>query len=199
MVRDALRRLWDHSSFGADELARLLGGDGDGDEVLAGLLEEGFAEQVDGGPSVGLTQAGVRLRNATARRPVRREVAERHLAAFLERVEAVNGDDDLLYFVDRVTLFGSMLDASVAQVSDVDLCVDLRPRYPEDHTERSQARAEEAAGRGRHFGNLTEWLFWSQREVEPLLKARSFVLSIGIGPEERVISEGEPRRVIYER
>lgn len=74
-------------------------------------------------------------------------MGQRHLAGFLERVEAVNGDDDLLYSVDRVTLFGSMLDASAAKVSDVDLCVDLCPRYPED----------------------------------------------------RVIPEGEPRRVVYER
>ncbi len=198
-VRDALRRLWDDSSFGADDLASTLGDDGNGDEVLAGLVEEAFAEHVDGGPSVGLTPAGVRLRNATARRPVSREVADRHLSAFLERVEEVNGDDDLLYLVDRVTLFGSMLDASVAKVSDVDLCVDLSPRYPEEHTERSRARSAEAESRGRRFSNLIERVSWPQREVELMLKARSPVLSIGIGPEERVISEGERRRVIYER
>jgi len=197
-VRDALRR-FRYSSFGPDGLAAYLVGTGGAAEVMAGLLEAGYVEPTDGGRHVELTQAGVRFTNASARPPVRRAVAERHLAAFLERVEAVNADDDLLYVVERVTLFGSMLDPSAAKVSDVDLCVELRPRYPEDHSARSRARVEAAAAGGRRFPNLTEQLFWPQREVELVLKARSPVLSVGIGPEDTVIPEGEPRRAIYQR
>jgi hypothetical protein len=58
---------------------------------------------------------------------------------------------------------------------------------------------EAAAAGGRRFPNLTEQLFWPQREVELVLKARSPVLSVGVGLEDTVIPEGEPRRAIYER
>jgi hypothetical protein len=47
---------------------------------------------------------------ASAARPVFRKTAERVLAEFLERAKEIKESDTYLYMVNRVIMFGSMLD-----------------------------------------------------------------------------------------
>jgi predicted nucleotidyltransferase len=143
--------------------------------------------------------------NETNARPlVRREVAERHLARFLDRVREVNDSSYWLFLVDRVLLFGSMLDAERERVRDVDLAVDLVPRTTDAdlHQTRMVERSAEAAQRGRRFKNVTERVAWGELEVYRFLKARSPYLSItstddpvlALTPWQVVYGRTQPRR-----
>lgn len=130
---------------------------------------------------------------------IRREVAERHLTRFLNRVQEVNDTPHWLFFVDRALLFGSMLDPERERVRDVDLAVDLLPRIkdPEIHQARMMERSAQAAREGRRFKNVTERVAWGELEVYRFLKAGSPFLSITTiqDPVLKLTSS----QVIYER
>ena len=127
LLRDALRHA-NPTYVTPRRLAELLGLDDDGARALCTeMVAEGFLQSVhadDGLVAYTLTVKGGALRNASARKPVRRVTAERHLALLLERVEQVNANDELLYEVSEVLLFGSML-TDAETVSDVDVAVGL--------------------------------------------------------------------------
>jgi hypothetical protein len=72
-----------------------------------------------------ITQDGQRLSSAAAAKPLSRVTAERVLCEFLKRVDKVNRDAYFLGRVNRVVLFGSMLRAEVAVLSDLDLAVEI--------------------------------------------------------------------------
>lgn len=76
------------------------------------------------------TSKGYALANASAAKPVHRARAEKALTGFLHRVEQAATDPMNLWVVDRVILFGSMLDPTRQRVSDVDLAVRLVENEP---------------------------------------------------------------------
>lgn len=151
-------------------------------ELCRCLAGEGYLERHGSDPiqaSYEFTAKGAALRNASAAKPVRRETADRHLAAFMDRVAAVNSDDSLSYVVARVVLFGSML-GDARTVSDVDLAVELRRRTVDGEaaSRRDDERRELAATQGRTFKTFVDELVWPEREVMLLLKGRSPVISL---------------------
>lgn len=197
-VRDFLRR---HSgSWGLLRLREQL----KIDEVAAQRLVKALLRQrliqkdsrsKDEGPYWRMTLAGSTFRLATAAKPVRREIAEAAVAAFLQRVRAVNSDPRFLYRVVEVDAFGSYL-TDAKQLGDVDLAVKLELKEPD--SKRRQAMEEnhlhQARAGGRRFQNVVDELFWPQLEVRLYLKARSRVLSIhesddpsALGARSRVI------------
>jgi predicted nucleotidyltransferase len=108
-----------------------------------------------------------------------RETAERHHEEFLERVRELNADDGYLYRCVRVVVFGSYLDPDAARLSDVDLAIELAPRYEgEEFDRRYDERIQHALARGRRFSNIVEQAAWPQNEVRRFLKAGSRVISL---------------------
>jgi len=103
-LRDALRRLRGRP-FSADEVAWRLGMGEEASAALigplaaAGLVEA--AEAQGAGPWYKLTLAGNALAGATARRPVSRAVARRHLEGLVARAESANASPDYLVWVER--------------------------------------------------------------------------------------------------
>lgn len=96
------------------------------DSVLAALVEEGYLEP----PverletlSYEFTTQGYALRMATAGAKLRRPTAQAALDALLNKIDELHGDPLVKARVERVELFGSMLDETVDRVSDVDLAV----------------------------------------------------------------------------
>ena len=71
--------------------------------------------------------AGNALASATAATSILRQTGEDRLAQFLERVQALNANDECAYRVTKVVLFGSYL-TSKTRLSDVDLAIRLEPR-----------------------------------------------------------------------
>ena len=87
--------------------------------LVTGLWKAGFVEPVRlragfpiGRKQWSLTDEGVRLRCATAAKPLHRATAEGLLVKLLERIELLNADDRFLARVSRAIVFGSYLQSS---------------------------------------------------------------------------------------
>lgn len=126
-----------------------------------------------------VTNSGLALANASAARPIHRRTAERVLAQFLERVQAVNGTHQYVYRVELVVLFGSML-TDIDRLGDVDVAIKLQPKVEGDTAleEWSTARRRAAEANGRNFYGVLDWAMWPIQEVCLQLKARSSSLSL---------------------
>lgn len=148
------------------------------------------------------TSKGHALANASAAKPVHRATAEKALASFLQRVEQAATDPMNLWIVDRVVLFGSMIDATRQRVSDVDLAVRLV---------QNEAIFEAAGGHalsGSVFlaemnGERHSSGYRGEFGVRKFLKNRSRVLSLTQLSDNGAIGGLPPattaHRVVYER
>lgn len=124
------------------------------------------------------TIAGSGFSLSSAAKPLTRKTADKKLAAFLERVRALNANDYYLYKVSRVVVFGSYL-SDKPRPNDIDVAVELTKRDPGDSWgKRSKARTSQAIGSGRRFSNIVSQLFWPHSEVLLFLKSRSRAISL---------------------
>ncbi len=169
--------------------------------LIAALRSAGYAEHAPSQPK-GVwrnTVAGNALASATAAKPILRQTGEDRLAQFLERVQALNANDECAYRVTKVVLFGSYL-TSKTRLSDVDLAIRLepRPQYRSQWPETLLAQAEEAERRGRRFSTFVDRLGWAQREAKRFLKARSRSLSLHDLDKEEPLFGRIPHRVVFE-
>lgn len=147
------------------------------------------------------TIKGNALAQASTRKPIKRQTAERLIEEFLARVREVN-TGDYIYLVRRVILFGSCLQdqREAPTVGDVDLSIELVARYSDPHQQFAahNARVEAAMQAGRVFGDTMRMLFWSEQEVWLKLKNRSPSLSLHNEEREQVLHRDIPSSVIYE-
>src|SRR5207248_7344817 len=79
----------------------------DSKKIAKRLEALGLIERV--GTSWRKTVKGNALANASAARPLTRTTADAKLKEFLERVDAVNGDERFAYRIRKVIVFGSFL------------------------------------------------------------------------------------------
>jgi predicted nucleotidyltransferase len=159
-VRDALKRLrfFDFSILGAARELRY--SPAEAQSFVEDLVAEGFigvgrqqhAEIALGADEdyaavslYGLTLAGYQLARARIGNPITRAKAQQLLDGVIQRVQAVNANDDWLYWVDELVLFGSFSRDGSEPVGDVDLAIDLRPRQMTDA--EWARRVEEIAAR----------------------------------------------------
>jgi hypothetical protein len=164
----------------------------------AGLIEPVRAEFPSGGRQWSLTDEGVRLRCATAAKPLHRATTEDLLAKLLERIELLNADDHFLARVSRAIVFGSYLQ-SIERLSDVDVAIELVPRCGDRHrlmAANDERVREEQAG-GRQFSNLVDQLFWWQREAMLFLRNRKRGLSLQTYGNIRRVVDSSPHRLIF--
>ena len=151
------------------------------------------------------TLNGSKFAQARVGKPFRREVADKHLLALLERVHQMEANDDLLQRVTAVVVFGSYLtDSEVA--GDVDVVVGLatKPKFGYTPHQEIQSALQLLSRtkvtrieRSRLFdlGELGAWMCACERCLA-YLKARSVVLSLGLLNEEKMWAL-VPHRVIY--
>jgi hypothetical protein len=141
--------------------------------VLNDLRNDGFVDSVQGHfePST----KGSALAMATAAPPLRRETAERLIAAVIERAHAVNADSQWAYRIGLMVLFGSCV-CHTDRPNDVDIACELLPRW-DGERQREQEQIRRAA-KSERFRNLSEWATWPKLEVVRFLKSRARGLSI---------------------
>jgi len=151
------------------------------------------------GPRYVNTIKGNALASASAK-PIRRSTAERLVSSLLQRVEKVNGDPNLLHWVDEVVVFGSFLRES-EMLGDVDLALAYTCRIDNlnEYHELRKARVKEAEANGRSFQGFLDQLKWPGREIELRLRNRSCSLSLHYLERERTFIEAIPHRRIYLR
>jgi predicted nucleotidyltransferase len=145
-----------------------------GREIELALLNAGFIESdpLDGKNFV-LTDLGSRLKNAKFISRINREKADRIVAEFMARVEAVNADNDLTHKVVGVRVFGSYLGDS-DDLGDIDLAVSFKFRGSGSIVEASNRRADLS---GRDLG-FFQRLTYGQTEVFKLVKGRNQYVSM---------------------
>lgn len=150
------------------------------DELVArGWLERSKTQSHDRSRAVYFktTVAGNAFKISRAIRRIPRAKAEVILERFLERVKAVNADDDFGWYVVKVRIFGSYLDDRFEDLGDIDLGIEyaMRPIIGRDIVTYSEERAKLS---GRVSLPWFQTITFVQHEVRQILKARSPYLSL---------------------
>lgn len=151
-----------------------------GADVTGWLLAEGFIEPTLRGQNESeqffrRTQLGSRLALAHLNRRIGRTKAAEIVAGFLERVEAVNADPELLMSVTEVYAFGSYT-TDAPDLGDIDLAVGLEYRLlpGQDWIELNIRRAQTSRRRLR----MLEQLVYGEIEVVARLRNRNPYLAL---------------------
>lgn len=171
-------------------------------ELVKALVAEGLIVQT-GSPASDrtyeLTMKGLALNMASAAKPINRRTAERLVSEFLDRVEEVNNDPDLLYYVSEVVAFGSVLTDSPT-LGDIDLAVTYTPKFCSHHlAAQSRQRVAIAEAKGRYFKRFIDRLGWPEREIELKLRKGSRAFHLHDLSIEGQFIETIPHQRIYVR
>jgi hypothetical protein len=130
-----------------------------------------------------------------SRQRLSRAKAEQLLAEVIERACEINGDDHYAMRVNAIVVFGSFLTAK-PMIGDIDLAVQLRPRFENRQEQDTAERNARERGRPR---NIVEAVAWPDIEVRRALRTRSRVLELHeIGMLEAVLrlTPGTPFKVV---
>jgi hypothetical protein len=169
-------------------------------QVLKMLEADGYIERDQSGPEDVAwinTIEGNALAHASAVRPVKRATAERHLDAFLSRVQQVNVSSHYACVVKTVVLFGGYL-SSTPSVSGVDLAVELVARREdrEGSNIARQQRGASAKGEERAYRSHVDTLLWPWQDVWRFLQAQSRILSLYNLPDEEELLRKTPHQAL---
>lgn len=166
----------------AEFIAARLGRDeGQVEALLVQLEADGFIERSERVVADAVevewstTVRGGALAGASFLKPMTRQRAQLLLDGVIERAHAYNTDPAKPLWIQRINLFGSLLDESASDFGDIDLQVVLEDRPSEDppRAKRAYARAS-----GRRFSSFLDELFWAETEALRLLKNHSGYISI---------------------
>ncbi|MCP2264408.1 hypothetical protein ACFQHV_23690 [Promicromonospora thailandica] len=169
------------------------------ERLLRQLEADGYVRhetpESDGEPEVwwNTTLPGSGLAGASFLRPINRAKAESHLAGLLDRAASYNADVDKPVWIERISLFGSLLDDTATDFGDVDLHVVLEDRAEHDAAEAALAYARAS---GTTFPNWIDRFFWAKTEAKQILRNRSGYLSIHT---EDLNDVTDRIRVVYDR
>jgi hypothetical protein len=175
--------------------------------VVAELTRRGWIEpgQSDGDfehhsvpkdkPAIRLTQLGKQSRVVSLNKRFPRTEGNAIVDKLIERAKAMNANNDLLYGVSELRLFGSMLDSKAETVGDVDVAYELFRKTRPDLT-WTQWNVQRAKASGRDL-RYDDEISFGVREVRSLLKDRNTRLSLqGLSDFDRLVPK--PRyKVIF--
>lgn len=169
------------------------------DRLLRQLESDGYVthqtREYDGEPEVwwNTTLLGSGLAGASFLKPINRAKAEDLLAGVLDRAASYNADPDKPVWIEKISLFGSLLDQTATDFGDIDLHVVLEDRAEHDAAEAALAYAHAS---GRSFPNWIDRLFWAKTEAKQILRNRSGYISIH---SEDLTDVTDRMRVVYDR
>jgi hypothetical protein len=148
--------------------------------VFAALLAEGYLEPHEpehkfDTAKYQTSMKGRRLAAANLTSRFDRAKADNEVAALIARANEINARDELVFFVHKITAFGSYLTDS-NNLGDIDLVIEVKPRREQKHTDESHYRADNS---GKTLDFMAS-LFYGEREVLQLLRARKPRLSFNV-------------------
>ena len=135
-----------------------------GEEKWDGALEPVWTTAVRGGA----------LAQASFLKPITRESAEGLLAGVVERAATYNEDPGKPIWVERLVLFGSLLDEEAVDFGDVDIQLTYATRASADQN----LKLAYAKASGRSFSTFMDELLWADTELYRILKNRSPYVSL---------------------
>jgi predicted nucleotidyltransferase len=168
--------------------------------LVSELLQLGYIEATNvmsGQQYYQKTLAGTTFSLASASQPLTRRTAQKKLVEFIGRVQAVNVNEDFVYRVRRVLVFGSYLTER-ERINDIDVAIELVPRYndPDKRMAAMQARIHQAYKAGRQFSSFVDELVWPEKEVLLFLKSRSRAISLHTTDD--LILKQVPSEVVFQ-
>ncbi|WP_448072274.1 hypothetical protein [Georgenia yuyongxinii] len=197
LARDLARACayhWRHTEFVASRVHR------PAEEVMplleqlaaAGFLESELKDFGDGDgsePWWTTTLPGSALAMAKFLKPISRARADELLRGVLDRADTYNADATKPYTVTRIQVFGSYLREDVTELGDVDL--NERKEWA-----TGRAVADYARERGPAFSSYIDQVFWPQKELAMILKARRPHVSVQFADLAGITDDW---RVVYPR
>lgn len=169
--------------------------------VLKRLLDEGYLElqkETSGSTTLNKiieTEKGRRFGVSAANPAITRQKADGLLNDLIERVKQVNATKELVYYVERIKVFGSYL-SDKELLGDIDVALKLSKRFEGDTLiQQKQKRIELAIKQGRNFRDWNEQFDWPHREVMLLLKTKKKGLSLHDEDFDDVVKKTETRTV----
>jgi hypothetical protein len=138
-------------------------------------------------PPYQITSLGLRLWNTRALPRIPQAKADIIVARLEARIAEINGDDQYVYVVDEVRVFGSYL-GSEPELGDVDIAFRLEARscYVDNLGEAIMHRAKLS---GRRFNSCAEEVAYPQQEIQRLLKRVSRYVALHTIEELNKIEE----------
>ncbi|MBS0233453.1 MAG: hypothetical protein JSR99_08195 [Proteobacteria bacterium] len=124
-----------------------------------------------------LTIAGNAFAMARAAKRISRNEAGKRLNRFIQRIKAINANDDFGWYVDEARVFGSYLDKTVADLGDIDIALSLKWRLiiGRGKVEYSETRARAS---GKVINSFLRKITYAEYEVRLFLKNRDPYISI---------------------
>lgn len=186
-IRDMLRYIG-HGHLSAESVAeRFSISDEIAKSIVEDLRKKGWIEPSTGGAGLYygpdgaeffvLTMLGNAVAGARKVKRITRERADRLVAEIRDRIERVNADEQLGYYVKEAWLFGSYLDEDAKDFGDIDLAIEfaIRPIIGRDIVNYSieRARLSEKARL-----NFFDQVGHCELEVRRYLKKRSPYISM---------------------
>lgn len=175
--------------------------DGDAERLILELSCLGYIEEAarySDEQHYQRTLAGSTFSLASAAQPLTRKTAQKRLAEFLDRVRAANANEDFVYRVRKVLVFGSYLTEQ-ARINDIDVAIELtlRETDPSKFRAAMEARIREAYKAGRQFSSFIDELEWPDKEVLLFLKSRSRAISLHT-TDDPILKQARSRVVFEE-
>lgn len=143
------------------------------------------------------TEKGRRFGIASADPAIPRQKADQLLNELITKAREINLNDELLYLVERIKVFGSYL-SSKNMLGDVDVAVKLkRKKEGAEFDKASIKRIEIALENGRRFSNVINQIYWPHTEVMMLLKTRKKGLSLHDEDRDAIVNKTRTQ-IVYE-
>jgi hypothetical protein len=163
------------------------------ERVFAALLAEGYLEpnEPEHSRDTRKHQLSRKARQTAAANLTgrfSRAKADKEVADLIARANEINMRDELVFYVHKITAFGSYLTES-DDLGDIDLVVDVAVRRRDTHTDESRYRADNS---GKCF-DFSSKLTYGRYEVTQLLRARKARLSFCSPPDFKTVM-----RVLFE-
>lgn len=146
------------------------------------------------------TPKGTKLANAGTQPSISRAEADKIMAEFMARVEALAESDDYLAEAAEVVLFGSYLSAAPT-VNDIDLIVRLRlkARFKQrSYDDALRAKLEALAAKKQRFATGRDWIGYLQNEALAFLQGTSPYISLHRGDALQLIEMADRKRGLAE-
>jgi hypothetical protein len=199
VARDVVRAMQRGDGLAIEGVEHVLRGtDAEPMSVVAALESAGLIVRVDIGHGHVWWRAtldGNRLAKARIGKPIPRAKAQASLDALVDRVSEVNADQNGLFSVETVEVFGSFNDASRDRVGDVDVRVVYSCRIGgEDLVEQSLAAAT-ASGRNLSY---VAAMFFLESQFRKRLNGRNLDIEFSRTEAIQPIPDPNPQ-VVYRR
>jgi len=148
----------------------------------------------------GLTDKGMALAHASARKRMPRLLAEDRLHKFIQQVSRAAADPDYPYEIDKVWLYGSLIKPEKDTIGDIDIAIEQERRSRFKDLEKIRKIALDRGYKPMSGGNFLQKLRGPQHFLErQILHNGRIPAYLSIGDSDDLISLAEPCQLIYDR